>query len=415
MTNTMTTSKTVVGLFDDFESAHRAAGDLERAGISRDQISILAGNESGKYKDYASGTGEVGKGVAGGAGAGAAIGGGLGLVAGLMALAIPGFGPVIAAGPIAAALTGAGIGAAAGGLIGGLTKAGVSEHDAEYYAEGVRRGGVLLTVRTSDQLSDRAAKILDDAGAKDVDEKSREWRASGWNPKHGQSFSSATGHTTEHTSIEDRDKSRNLEGDRKMDVVQEEIEISKREAPSRTVRVYSDITSKPVEKQVNLRDEKITVDRRTVDRPASPGDMETFKEGQIELTEKHEEPVVKKRARVVEEVRVGKEVNEHTETVRDTVRRKDVRVEDTGATTNYDTDYRTDYKSRFASRGHDYDYYAPAYQFGSTYANDSRYRDRDWNVAEKDVRRDWEARGQGKWEDFKDAVQYGWDRVRGRR
>jgi len=411
MTNTMTTTKTVVGLFDDFESAQRAAGNLERAGIPRDQMSIVAGNESGKYKDYASGTGEVGKGVAGGAGAGAAIGGGLGLVAGLMALAIPGFGPVIAAGPIAAALTGAGIGAAAGGLIGGLTKAGVSEHDAEYYAEGVRRGGVLLTVRTNDELSDQAARILDDAGAKDVDEKSREWRASGWNPKHGQAF----GNATEHTSIKDRDKSRNLEGDRKMDVVQEEIEISKRETPSRTVRVYSDITSKPVEKQVNLRDEKITVDRRTVDRPASPGDMETFKEGQIELTEKHEEPIVKKRARVVEEVRVGKEVNEHTETVRDTVRRKDVRVEETGATTNYDTDYRTDYKSRFASRGHDYDYYAPAYQFGSTYANDSRYRDRDWNVVEKDVRRDWEARGQGKWEDFKDAVQYGWDRVRGRR
>ena len=150
-TNTMTANRTVVGLFDDFESAQRAAANLERAGIPRDEISIVAGNESGKYKDYASGTGEVGKGVAGGAGAGAAIGGGLGLIAGLMALAIPGFGPVIAAGPIAAALTGAGIGAAAGGLIGGLTKAGVSEQDAEYYAEGVRRGGVLVTVRTTRQ------------------------------------------------------------------------------------------------------------------------------------------------------------------------------------------------------------------------------------------------------------------------
>lgn len=414
MTNTMTANRTVVGLFDDFESAQRAAGNLERAGIARDQISIVAGNESGKYKDYASGTGEVGKGVAGGAGTGAAIGGGLGLVAGLMALAIPGFGPVIAAGPIAAALTGAGIGAAAGGLIGGLTKAGVSENDAEYYAEGVRRGGVLVTVRTTESLSDDAARILDDAGARDVDEKSREWRSAGWNPKHGQPFGTAPQYT-DRTDITDRDRSRNLKGDRKMDVVQEEVEIGKREVRGRSVRVYSDITEKPVEKQVNLRDEKITVDRRNVDRPASPGDMETFKEGQIELTEKREEPVVKKRARVVEEVRVGKEVNEHTETVRDTVRRKDVRIEDTGANTDYDTDYRTDYKTRFANRGQQYDYYAPAYQFGSMYANDTRYRDRDWNVAESDVRRDWEARGEGKWEDFKDAVRYGWDRVRGRR
>jgi len=408
MTNTMTANRTIVGLFDDFESAQRASTNLERAGIARDQISIVAGNESGKYKDYASGTGEVGKGVAGGAGAGAAIGGGLGLIAGLMALAIPGFGPVIAAGPIAAALTGAGIGAAAGGLIGGLTKAGVSETDAEYYAEGVRRGGVLLTVRTTEDLSDKAATILDDAGAKDVDEKSREWRSSGWSPKHGHAF----GTTSQYT---DQDRNRDIKGDRKMDVVQEELEIGKREAGTRTVRVYSDVTAKPVEKQVNLRDEKITVERRAVDRPASSSDMETFKGGQIELTEKHEEPVVKKRARVVEEVRVGKEVNEHTETVRDSVRRKDVRVEDSGATTNYDTDYRTDYKTRFANRGQNYDYYAPAYQFGSTYANDSRYRDRDWNLVENDMRRDWETRGQGKWEDFKDAIQYGWDRVRGRR
>lgn len=391
-TNTMTANRTVVGLFDDFESAQRAAANLERAGIPRDEISVVAGNESGKYKDYASGTGEVGKGVAGGAGAGAAIGGGLGLIAGLMALAIPGFGPVIAAGPIAAALTGAGIGAAAGGLIGGLTKAGVSEQDAEYYAEGVRRGGVLVTVRTTDSLAGKAADILDEAGAKDVDEKSREWRTSGWTPKH------------------DHNK-----GDRKMEVVEEDLEIGKREVGGRRVRVYSDVTSKPVEKQVNLRDEKITVDRRSVDRPANPGDLEAFKEGQIELTEKHEEPVVQKRARVVEEVRVGKEVKEHTETVRDSVRRKDVHIEDSGTATNYDTDYQTDYKTRFANRGHNYDYYAPAYQFGSTYANDTRYRDRDWNVVESDVRRDWEARGEGKWEEFKDAVRYGWDRVRGRR
>jgi hypothetical protein len=96
----MTANRTVVALFDDFESANKAASKLETAGIPRDQISVVASNESGKYENYVGGSGEVGKGIAGGAGAGAAIGGGLGLVAGLMALAIPGFGPVIAAGPI---------------------------------------------------------------------------------------------------------------------------------------------------------------------------------------------------------------------------------------------------------------------------------------------------------------------------
>jgi len=126
----MTGTRTVVGLFDSMDDAHRAVEDLNREGISRDEVSIIASNDKNQYADYSSGTGEVGKGVAGGAGAGAAVGGGLGLLAGLTALAIPGFGPVIAAGPIAAALTGAGIGAAAGGLIGGLRKAGVSESDA---------------------------------------------------------------------------------------------------------------------------------------------------------------------------------------------------------------------------------------------------------------------------------------------
>lgn len=400
MASTAIGNRTVVGLFEDFDSAQKAANELERAGITRDQISVVAGNESGRYSDYVSGSGEVGKHTAGKAGAGAAIGGGLGLLAGLAALAIPGFGPVIAMGPIATALAGAGIGAAAGGLIGGLREAGVPEHHAEYYAEGVRRGGVLVTVRTTDALADRAADILDNAGAVDVDERATQWRTSGWNPKH-------TGKFTDETSFQ---------GERKMDVVQEDIEIGKREVGRRGVRVFSEVTERPVEKQVNLRDEKIRVDRQPVNREARPGEIDTFKEGQIELTEKREEPVVKKTARVVEEVRVGKDVNERTETVRDTVRRKDVRVEDTGgARVDYDEDFRTDYQTRYANRGQSYDYYAPGYRFGSTYANDQRYRDRDWNIVESDLRRDWESRGHGKWEDFKDSIRYGWDRVRGRR
>jgi len=388
MANTMSANKTVVVLFDDFESANRAARDLENAGIPRDDISVVAGNESGRYSDYTSGSGEVGKHVAGGAGAGAAIGGGLGLIAGLTALAIPGFGPVIAAGPIAAALTGAGIGAATGGLIGGLRHAGVHEADAEYYAEGVRRGGVLVTVKTSDHLADKAATLLDDAGAVDVDKKSAEWRNSGWNPKTPMA---------DNRNIRDTPNTRDT---RKLDVVQEDIEVGKREVGRRGVRIYSDVTETPVEKQVNLRDEHIRVDRQPVNRPATPGDLEAFREGQVELTETHEEPVVNKTVRVVEEVRVGKDVNERTETIRDTVRRKDVRVEETGGRA---IDYEND------------SYYSPAYKFGHTYATDSRYQGREWNAVERDVRRDWESRGQGAWEDFKDAIHHGWDKVRGRR
>ena len=124
--------------------------------------------------------------------------------------------------------------------------------------------------------------------------------------------------------------------------------------------------------------------------------------------------MIQKQARVVEEVVVGKDVHQHQQTVKDTVRRTDVRVEDLGAT-DYDTDYRQDFNTRYANRGLSYDTYAPAYQFGNTYASDQRYAGRDWNDVESDMRNDWMSRGHGKWEDFKDSVRYGWDKIRGKR
>jgi len=89
-------------------------------------------------------------------------------------------GPILAAGPIAAALTGAGIGAAAGGLIGALTESGVPEEDAKYYAEGVRRGDVLVTVRAGRELSSTISDILDRHNAVDVDDRVQNWRSRGW-------------------------------------------------------------------------------------------------------------------------------------------------------------------------------------------------------------------------------------------
>jgi len=243
MFNTSTATRTVVGLFDNMEDANRAAAELEREGISRSDVSVIAGNEAGKYADYSSGSGQVGKGIAGGAGAGAAIGGGLGLVAGLTALAIPGFGPIIAAGPIAAALTGAGVGAAAGGLIGGLTKAGVPEHDANYYAEGVRRGGVLLAVKTTDEFSDRAAEILDNNGARDIDEKSRDWTASGWtapaNPADNRTF--LKDKDRDDISVPRGTARDNIEGERAIPVVEERLNVGTRVTGRKGVRVYTEM------------------------------------------------------------------------------------------------------------------------------------------------------------------------------
>ncbi len=428
-------AKTVVGYFSDMSYAEAVIQDLERSGIAKDQISIVAGNESGKYKDYATREGTGGAGA--GAGTGAAIGGGLGLIAGLAALAIPGIGPIIAGGAIATALTGVGIGAAAGGLIGGLTNMGVPHEDAESYAEGVKRGGVLVTVRADDdETAERAADIMDDHGAEDINQRAAEWKNS----------SSTTGNYTTGTAVPNP-STPDINANRMMDtgqkststgsmagmskgtrsesmtgreqsipVVEEHLKVGKRQVSRGGVRVFSHVTEKPVEETVNLREEHVKVDRHRVDRPATEADFGAFREGTIELTETSEEPVIQKEARVVEEVTLGKDVEQRQQTVRDTVRRTDVEVEKMGSgQSDDDAAYRRDFESRYPGRDRDYGQYMPAYSFGSKWANDPKYKGRNWSDVETTARKDWESSGaRGKWEDFKGAIQHGWDRVRAR-
>ena len=126
------------------------------------------------------GRADDGSNAAAGAVTGGVVGGAAGLAASLMGLAIPGIGPIIAAGPIVSLLTGAGVGAVAGGLIGGLTDMGVSRPDAEYYAEAVRRGGALVTVRADDARAERAAEIMRSHGAIDIERRAEQWRERGW-------------------------------------------------------------------------------------------------------------------------------------------------------------------------------------------------------------------------------------------
>jgi len=172
-------TNTVVGVFNSVTDAQRAVSALESEGISRDQISVIAnknaaGYETGEGVDKASD-------VVADAGIGAAIGGVGGLLLSVAgAITLPVIGPILAAGPIAAALTGAGIGAAAGGLVGALTESGVPEEDAKYYAEGVRRGDVLVTVNTDSSNVDRVSDILDRYDAIDVDERVSNWKGRGW-------------------------------------------------------------------------------------------------------------------------------------------------------------------------------------------------------------------------------------------
>ncbi|MCL4298508.1 MAG: hypothetical protein KJ077_22415 [Anaerolineae bacterium] len=181
-------AKTIVSLYDDFATAQRVAQDLVDAGFSRDNISVMANDAAGEYGNQM-GTGfdaeSNASGAATGAGVGATVGGIGGLLVGLGAIAIPGIGPVIAAGPLVTALAsaavGAGVGAVAGGLVGALVDAGVPEEEAEYYAEGVRRGGALLTVQIPDGGNEQQAMlIINRHQPVDIRERASYWGTTGW-------------------------------------------------------------------------------------------------------------------------------------------------------------------------------------------------------------------------------------------
>jgi len=207
-------------------------------------------------------------------------------------------------------------------------------------------------------------------------------------------------------------------------VVEEDIDIGKRQVETGGVRVHTKIQERPVEEQVNLREERVNVERRPVDRPVSDANA-AFQEQSFEVTEMAEQPVVRKRARVIEEVVISKDVQERTETIQDTVRRQDVHVHQqgtegmeraVGATgyEAYDADYRNHFQTTAANSGYTYDQYAPIYRYGYTLANDTRYRNRDWATIEADARTRWEERNPGTWNEFKDSVRYAWDKARNR-
>ena len=190
---------TISRLYDDYSAASRAVRDLEAAGVRNEDISLVASNADNWYSGHGAtgsgrtatttsgrvdrdrdGTDDRAEGAGTGAGIGAAIGGTAGLLAGLGLLAIPGLGPVVAAGWLAATAAGAAAGGATGGIIGALTQAGVDDDDAHVYAEGVRRGGTLVTVRVPDADRARYEAILD-RSAVNIRARGAAYRKSGWN------------------------------------------------------------------------------------------------------------------------------------------------------------------------------------------------------------------------------------------
>jgi len=426
-------TKTVVGNYSTLETAVAVVDDLVKAGFHRNSISVIANDPDAKYASYVD-QDTAADGTAAGAGIGAAIGGLGGLLLGLGALAIPGIGPVIAAGPIVAGLAGAGVGAVTGGILGALVDLGIPKESAEAYAESVRRGNVLVTVQAEDNRADEATRIMQRPGLLNIEQQVQDWRSSGWNGFDSNATaavapatSARNGGPAGNGAAKSATVANGKAADETFKVVEENLQVGKRAVETGGVRVTSNVREVPVEEEVRLRQESVEVERRPVDRPATTADLNTFQEGAFEVREMHEEAVVNKEARVVEEVRVRKNVEEHTEKVQDTVRRTEVdvepiagagRVASTGtisapAFDTYDPDFRSNYKTVYSGRGN-YERYQPAYQYGYTLATDSRYQGRNWSEIEPEVRKVWNTQNQNTWEDFKDAVRYAWDKVRGK-
>ena len=175
---------TISRLYDNYSDAKTAVAGLESAGVPHSEISIVANNSDNWYTDKKvdrdrDGVDDRAEGAGKGAGIGAGLGGAAGLLAGLGLLAIPGIGPVVAAGWLASTALGAAAGAATGGVIGALTQAGVSKEDAPLYAEGVRRGGTLVSARVPDGDRARLEAILDRSSV-NLRDRSAAWQKNGW-------------------------------------------------------------------------------------------------------------------------------------------------------------------------------------------------------------------------------------------
>lgn len=191
------------------------------------------------------------------------------------------------------------------------------------YTKAAQGGSVVTVHAQSSDLAEDAADILDDYGAVDVNEGTE----------------SSTGYKATGTTASTSDQA--LGTTTAIPIIEEKLQVGKRTVETGGVRLRSRIVEKPVEESLRLREERVYVDRTSVNRPVTGSELENFKEGTIELTESAEVPVVAKEAYVKEEVKLGKEVNERNETIRDTVRSTEVDVENLDTKNTTGTSYGT--------------------------------------------------------------------------
>ena len=285
--NTEVHARTLTALFDTHDAANRAVGDLVSAGIPREHINLRDGTSVTSTTSGPDAT--------------------MGFWESLKDLFVP-------------------------------------DEDRWSYAEGLRRGGYLVTVRADEANYTRVIDIMDREGSVDMDQRETMWRSEGWTGYQASSASTFTGARTgskasSTAGIDTATKLASAAGtdglaastasgrDEVIPLYEEQLQVGKRDVSHGRVRLRSYVVETPVNKQVNLRSESVQVERHAVDRPVGVGD-DVFQDRVIEVEEHAEEAVISKTARVTEEISLRKTADEQTKTISDTVRRTEVEVDD---------------------------------------------------------------------------------------
>jgi hypothetical protein len=167
-------------VFTSLVEAERTERDLRDLAIPPGNISIVAGNDANRHKEYLEKAKLASTTTGAAAVSGASFGGGAGLVARLVALVVPGVGPIVAAGALVTLLAGLSIGAAGGGLIAAFREMGVAHEQAPVYEEAVRRGAVMLAVDVDGARENDALAVMVRHGARNLRDEIDTWKASGW-------------------------------------------------------------------------------------------------------------------------------------------------------------------------------------------------------------------------------------------
>lgn len=369
----------VIGLYNEIDQAYQVISHLRQAGFDMSDISLL----SNATRSSRQGNSDQTSG---------------GMFSDMKRHKLSGIGEVYARGPLTRYLSGD------TKFSDALQQMGAQREEASAYLEALRRGNTLVALNADERRSDEAVQIMSRVNSLPTERLSQHWRESGW-----QGFDERAQPYT----AQDIDR----EQQTILPIIEEEMRVGKREVSRGGVRVHSRMVENPVEKTVDLREERVNVERRRVDRPVGEGDLDAFREGTFEVRETGEEAIVDKQARVVEEVVVDKTVEQRQQTVRGTERRTEVDVEQVegghtgGEFGRFDADFRRHYETNLSRSGGTYESFQPAYRYGYEYAG--QYGGRNWSDVEMGARQRWESQHpESKWEQIKDAVREGFERAR---